>query len=423
MNNQLIVQLMNKVLPFPSVIMNAFSNWTELNTPWDTLIDCILVDTKHPDASYLACWISKLYGILFGYVYPIIGTLNLMTNTIVAVIFLLLIHPKNRYFIFLGILAIADIGMNIFIGWLGLFPAYGLPYISSGTIYYFILTISSLYCRLFKSIQMFWCNLRGNMYILLAFDRLLLMQKPIIQKISSKHYTGILLIITIIISSIMIAPIVIYTDLFANQQLITCWFTDYSTILTFYEVLFSNSCLFQLTFVSLIDIIFLVKIIHWSHEHCRMTKHHTTITTTTTTTTTVNLKSKQISKIITLLLLNILSFICSAPSGIFYMILASNQVPKMELVRLLIILIHISWSLILLQSSFNILLYYKRIEKFRHVLLKLTFIKFIRMKLFTTNTATTNTATTTTTTTNTTTNTTNTTTNITHGFSTINSTF
>ncbi|CAH8565692.1 unnamed protein product [Schistosoma rodhaini] len=167
------------------MIMNSFHNMTELNTPLDTLIDCIMVETKHSNASYIACIISKIYGTLIGYCFPIIGTFNIITNSIVIVIFIIFLHHKNRYFIYLGILAISDIGINIFIGWLWLFPSYGLPYITSGSIYYFILTISSIHCRLWKSIQIFWCNLRGNMYIVLAFDRLLLLYKPLNYKVSS----------------------------------------------------------------------------------------------------------------------------------------------------------------------------------------------------------------------------------------------
>uniref|UniRef100_A0A5K4F661 G_PROTEIN_RECEP_F1_2 domain-containing protein n=1 Tax=Schistosoma mansoni TaxID=6183 RepID=A0A5K4F661_SCHMA len=340
------------------MIMNSFHNMTELNTPLDTLIDCIMVETKHSNASYIACIISKIYGTLIGYCFPIIGTFNIITNSIVIVIFLISLHHKNRYFIYLGILAISDMGINIFIGWLWLFPSYGLPYITSGSIYYFILTISSFYCRLFKSIQIIWCNLRGNMYIVLAFDRLLLLYKPLTYKVSSKYVIIVILIIIFIISITMSLPIIIYTDLLITQQLLTCWFTNYSVLLSFYKVLFSNSCLFQLTLVSLVDIFFLVKMIKWSHQ-----RHYIKNTISP-------LKTKQISKIKTLLLLDIISFICSVPSSIVYMNLASLNKPNVEYIRVLTLVIHMSWALIFLQSSLNIILYYKRIDYFRQILLK-----------------------------------------------------
>ncbi|CAH8564461.1 unnamed protein product [Schistosoma haematobium] len=292
--------------------MNSLNNVTELNTPWDTLIDCIMIKTNHPNASYYACIISTIYGTLIGYIFPMIGIFSLITNSIVAMIFFSLIHQKNLYFIFLGILAITDIGFDILIGWLWLFPAYGLPYITSGTIYYFILTKSYLHCRLLKSIQMTWCNLR---------------------------------------------------DLLITRRLfLTCWFTNYTLFLSIYQVLFSNSCLFQLTFVSFIDLLFLIKIIKWSKQRYQLTIHNCIVT---------KLKTKQISKIITLIVLDLISFISSIPSSILYIILVSKTQPNLEEIRIFTLLIHMSWGLIILQSSLNIILYYKRIDYFRNNLMKL----------------------------------------------------
>lgn len=344
--------------------MNSFNNTTELNTPLDTLIDCIMIKTNHPNASYYACIISTIYGTLIGYIFPMIGIFSFITNGIVAMVFFSLIHQKNLYFIFLGILAITDIGFNILIGWLWLFPAYGLPYITSGTIYYFILTKSYLHCRLLKSIQMTWCNLRGNIYILLAFTRLLLLlHKPFNYKISTKYFMMILLITILIISSIISLPLILYTDLFITRRLfLTCWFTNYTLFLSIYQVLFSNSCLFQLTFVSFIDLLFLIKIIKWSKQRYQLTIHNCIVT---------KLKTKQISKIITLIVLDLISFISSIPSSILYIILVSKTQPNLEEIRIFTLLIHMSWGLIILQSSLNIILYYKRIDYFRNNLIKL----------------------------------------------------
>ncbi|VDP86805.1 unnamed protein product [Schistosoma mattheei] len=247
--------------------MNSFNNITELNTPWDTLIDCIMIKTNHPNASYYACIISTIYGTLIGYIFPMIGIFSLITNSIVAMIFFSLIHQKNLYFIFLGILAITDIGFDILI------------------------------------------------------------------------------------------------DLLITRQLfLTCWFTNYTLFLSIYQVLFSNSCLFQLTFVSFIDLLFLIKIIKWSKQRYQLTIHNCIVT---------KLKTKQISKIITLIVLDLISFISSIPSSILYIILVSKTQPNLEEIRIFTLLIHMSWGLIILQSSLNIILYYKRIDYFRNNLMKL----------------------------------------------------
>ncbi|VDO65122.1 unnamed protein product [Schistosoma margrebowiei] len=324
-----------------------------------------MIKTNHPNASYYACIISTIYGILIGYIFPIIGIFGLITNSIVVIIFFSLYQQKNLYFILLGILAITDIGINILIGWLWLFPSYGLPYITSGTIYYFILTKSYIHCRLLKSIQIIWCNLRGNIYILLAFTRLslLLLHKPLNYKISTKYFIIILLITILIISSIISLPLIFYTDLFITKRLyLTCWFTNYTLFLSIYQILFSNSCLFQLTFVNLIDLLLLIKIIKWLKQHNQLTIHNHII---------IKLKLKKITKIITLILLDFISFLSSIPSSIIYIILVTKTKPNLQDIRIFTLLILMTWGLIFLQSSLNIILYYKRIDYFRNYLMKL----------------------------------------------------
>ncbi|KAK4471549.1 hypothetical protein MN116_004967 [Schistosoma mekongi] len=349
--------------------MEALVNWTEMITPLDTLIECIKVERNLPDASNLVCGLSRVFGILLAYIFPFIGTFNFINNSIVAVIFLIVLRRENRYYLFLGILAIADIGINFFIGWLWLFPSYGVPFATSGGVYYFILTRSADTCRFMIFTQTFWCNLRGIVYIVLAFDRLLLMYQPLGQKIPSKYLTLILLIMAFTMSGVISIPIAVFHGLKVHANLIACWFTTNYRPLSFYQVLLSNSCLIQLAVVGLFDAFLLVRIIKWSRSRHKMTDKAST------------LNMKQISPTITLLVLNAVSLVSSSPSGITYLILISLPNASIEFIRSITFLIELSWIFIMLQSAFNILLYYIRIEKFRQVLLKSFLCRCIHTRL------------------------------------------
>ncbi|KAK4471550.1 hypothetical protein MN116_004968 [Schistosoma mekongi] len=349
--------------------MEALVNWTEIVTPIDTLIDCIRVERNLPDASNFLCGLSRVFGILLAYIFPFIGTFNFINNSIVAVIFLIVLRRENRYYLFLGILAIADIGINFFIGWLWLFPSYGVPFATSGGVYYFILTRSVDTCRFFMFTQTFWCNLRGIVYIVLAFDRLLLMYQPLGQKIPSKYLTLILLIIAFTMSGVISIPITVFYGFKRIQNLIGCWYIDNGRLLSIYQVLLSNSCLLPLTVVSLFDILLLVRIIKWSRSRHKMTDKAST------------LNMKQISPTITLLVLNAVSFVSSLPSGVTYMMLVCMTNASVEYIRSITFLVYLSLVLIMLQSAFNILLYYIRIEKFRQVLLKSFLCRCIHTRL------------------------------------------
>nr|CAH8850630.1 unnamed protein product [Trichobilharzia regenti] len=339
------------------------TEWKEWTTPWDTLIDCILLANGDPNTSEVMCRIASVFGVVMGYIFPCVGGFGIITNSIVAFIFLVLLRHETKHFIFLGALALADIAVSINMGWLWFFPSYGLPYISSGSIYYFLLTRSSIVCRLSIFFQTFFCILRGNIYVLLAFDRLFFMHKPLVYNKIPRYYTGILLIVVIILTVLMSLPITLFVDLISVKGLSTCWFSSQTKILPFYQVLFSNTCLIQLTIVALFDVFFLLKVLNWSRSRLQVTE-------------TAVKEKKTISPIITLLVLNILSFLFAAPSGITYMILVTYENAPYEYIRMLTFFIYISWILIFLQSSLNILLYFIRIIKFRRVLQKLICCNF-----------------------------------------------
>ncbi|CAH8533208.1 unnamed protein product [Heterobilharzia americana] len=172
--------------------MNVKDNWTELYSPWDTLIDCMMVEEGHPNASELLCSASNALGSLLAYVFPVIGTLDFINNSIVVVAFLYSLRRNNRQFFFFGILALSDIGIVITTGWLWLFPTFGLPYASSGSVYYLVMARSTVSCKLSTFSQSFCYILRGNVLLMMTIDRFILIYKPLLYKRLPEYSTRML---------------------------------------------------------------------------------------------------------------------------------------------------------------------------------------------------------------------------------------
>ncbi|CAH8533192.1 unnamed protein product [Heterobilharzia americana] len=158
----------------------------------------------------------------------------------------------------------------------------------------------------------------------------------------------------------MSLPIVIYTDIVLAFQLSVCWYANHGEVLILYQSLFSNTCLVQFSFVMLLDVFFLVKMIKWSRSRNQAAGLHSS-------------EIRNISPTITLLLLHTLSLIFALPCSISLFItntIDGNNVDiPVKLIRFLLLSVNIGWILIFLQSSLNIILYSVRIKRFRQVLL------------------------------------------------------
>uniref|UniRef100_A0A3Q0KIJ8 G_PROTEIN_RECEP_F1_2 domain-containing protein n=1 Tax=Schistosoma mansoni TaxID=6183 RepID=A0A3Q0KIJ8_SCHMA len=106
-----------------------------------------MLEQGHPNASKILCHISIFLGSFMAYVFPMIGVADLISNCIVATIFLYYLQ-HNRQFVYLGVLALSDISIVITVGWLYWFPTFGLPFATAGNTYYFISLTSTTSCKL-----------------------------------------------------------------------------------------------------------------------------------------------------------------------------------------------------------------------------------------------------------------------------------
>nr|CAH8850627.1 unnamed protein product [Trichobilharzia regenti] len=352
--------------------MQVVTNWTEFFSRSYTLAECTTLEHGDPNNSELLCKTPKVLGILTAYVFPPIGVFNLIANTLITIAFLYPSCRNSRHLIFLGVLALCDIGITITVGWLGLFPTYGLPYAASGRVYYFILTRSSISCKLITFYQAFCCILRGNLFVLTGNDRCILMYKPMLYKQVSKYPIWILLVFVSITAFLMTLPIVLYTDVLSIFNFTTCWYTSHHNLLQLYQSLFSNTCLAQLSVVTVFDVFYLVKMIKWSRDHRQRSN---------------DLQSslemmKHISSTITLLLLHITALLSALPSGICVLLTTivfyrTWKLP-VELIRLTALIVSIEWLFLFLLSSLNIFIFYARIQRFQEVVRSLIVFNLVK---------------------------------------------
>ncbi|CAI2729176.1 unnamed protein product [Schistosoma spindalis] len=341
--------------------MKAKFNFTDFYTPLDTLIDCMMLEQGHPNASKLLCDISIFLGSFMAYVFPLIGVSDFISNCIIATIFLYYLVQHNRQFVYLGVLALSDISILFTIGWLRWFPTFGLPFATSGNVYYFISLTSTTSCKLYMFFQSVTCIFRGNILLIMACDRLLLILKPLIFRKHSKYIVWIIISTVFIITIVMALPISINSDLILITNRNICWHKHYIDVLIIYQALFSYTCLTQFLIVIMIDTFFMVKVVRWSRGRPQPTDTQT---------------SKMISnsRIVTMLVLHTFAFLCALPCVIAYLLTITlhrqDHEPSKEFLRFLLLFLNIGWTIIFLQSSLNIVLYCFRINKFKQILLK-----------------------------------------------------
>ncbi|VDO65125.1 unnamed protein product [Schistosoma margrebowiei] len=341
--------------------MNENHNWTTFYTSVNNLIDCRMLEQGHPNASKILCNISIFLGSFMAYVFPLIGVIDLISNCIVAIIFLYYLMQHNRQFVYLGVLALSDISLVIIIGWLYWFPTFGLPFATSGNVYYFISLISTTNCKLYMFFQSVTCIFRGNIFLIMAIDRLLLIYKPLIFKKHSKYIVWIIISTIFIITILMSLPISINSDLILITNRKLCWHKHNIDFLIIYQALFSYTCLTQFLIVIMIDTFFLMKVIRWSRGRPQPTDTQTS-------------KVIHNTRTVTMLILHIFAFLCALPCGISFLLTISvdrlNYKIPVGLLYFLLVFLNVGWTLIFLQSSLNIIIYCIHIEKFKRILFK-----------------------------------------------------
>ncbi|VDQ14814.1 unnamed protein product [Trichobilharzia regenti] len=171
---------------------------------------------------------------------------------------------------------------------------------------------------------------------------------------------------------LMTLPIVLYTDVLSIFNFTTCWYTSHHNLLQLYQSLFSNTCLAQLSVVTVFDVFYLVKMIKWSRDHRQRSNDLQSSLEMT----------KHISSTITLLLLHITALLSALPSGICVLLTTivfyrTWKLP-VELIRLTALIVSIEWLFLFLLSSLNIFIFYARIQRFQEVVRSLIVFNLVK---------------------------------------------
>ena len=155
-------------------------NYNHIESPYDLIYLCYIKSAHnkslHVDRNL--CLINHVLGIFSGYIFPFIGTFGLVGNATIFYIFIFKYSKITRQTVFLTFLAVSDF-TNIFsFGWLWIFPAKGLPYMSRGKIYFFISNISDVACKSFRSFITFSSTWAIGAFLMICIDRMLAILFP-----------------------------------------------------------------------------------------------------------------------------------------------------------------------------------------------------------------------------------------------------
>uniref|UniRef100_A0A5K4F147 G_PROTEIN_RECEP_F1_2 domain-containing protein n=1 Tax=Schistosoma mansoni TaxID=6183 RepID=A0A5K4F147_SCHMA len=345
------------------------SDWLFVDSPWDLLEDC---ENFYNGLSndYIMCITSSILGFLSAYIFPIYSIFGIISNILIAIIFIYIIPNSSRQMIYMGTLAITDALTQILFGWLWVFPSKGLPYATLGNVYLFTFNISEDLCRLHRFAYSFTCALGGNLLILMAIDRCLCIYMPIKYNKIPKHYAWYLISIIIIITCLLMLPYGIVVGWHLSNNLLICWLNYDDLFLNIYHAFVSDSCLIQLIIVMGCNIAFMIKLHKLLKNRRQFMKNSE--------------EKKELSASIVLVILCVTTLIASLPQSIAYIIsfiLPSIIMDPMELrgpLRLVYNIADIFWHLIFIQTSCNIFIYAVRIKKFRHILLHLLKCHYLR---------------------------------------------
>ncbi|KAK4475728.1 hypothetical protein MN116_000991 [Schistosoma mekongi] len=239
---------------------DPFDEYIFYDTPNDLIYTCEQLTLNSSYVYKVQCIITRLLGIWSGYLLPIICGLGLIIHTIVIMIILTHLKCIPRQLIYTCCLSCSNIMTNILFGWLWLFPAKGLPYISNGQIYYFIFNTSRIVCRLSRFTYSLSTTFTSNLILCSAIDRCLSIFFPVKLLHLSNRIAWYICLIVLLISSIMMSPFLFIIDWIQIGQYHICWLDESLFHLQVYHTIFANLGLIQSILIVIVNIAFITRL-------------------------------------------------------------------------------------------------------------------------------------------------------------------
>lgn len=214
------------------------------------------------------CISSSILGILCGYVFPPVAAFGLVTNILTAAAFLIFWpSPLRRPMIYFGALAIADGLCLISIGWMWMFPAKGLPFVTNGRVSFFTFAVSEQLCRFHRFFFCFSSSLATNLLLLACLDRTVAIFYPTkALTFSPKHaINGV--IVTILITALLALPISLNAGWFIDKGgTRQCWLKNAVFFTEIINIALNNNGLIQTLVIVGLNIAMVVKL-YYLEDH------------------------------------------------------------------------------------------------------------------------------------------------------------
>lgn len=323
-----------------------------IDSPFDTFYLC----DEGMEKLYMSCTISKVFGILSGYIFPVFGLFGVVSNIYICYIFLVRYPKRTRQLILLSFLAVADINNIIVFGWLWIFPAKGLPYMTGGKYYFFILNQSDFFCTFFRTLQFYTSTVTFAIFLLVCIDRCFAIYFPL----KSLQVTDKMTIIGCFVTFVTCLPIsLLYTGFVKsveNESKVYCTVSSkdvyLNTFLKFYRILVVHSGVLFVISIIFCNVALIFKLFLLSRNKLSV-RYINYI--------------REIRSTITILILSILFLSGSLPNTILYLFLKSiqNRGDMINKLQFLYMLSDLGALFFLWLESTNVMIYMWRMKTFR----------------------------------------------------------
>ncbi|VDP99183.1 unnamed protein product [Trichobilharzia regenti] len=221
-----------------------YEKWPYRNSPWDTFKACIpprnINSTESSNYDRVHCIISSFLGAWSGYILPIACGLGLIINTFISITIFMKIKLMPRYMIYMAFVAIMSMLTNIIFGWLWLFPAKGVPYITNGKRYYIVYNVSPIACQSHRFLSSFTSTCSCNLLVCAALDRFFSIYFPTQFNKLPKYYAWCACGLAHLLSFIMMLPLFFTTDIYFVESKLQCSMDPNNHAIQLYQALFSN---------------------------------------------------------------------------------------------------------------------------------------------------------------------------------------
>ena len=310
------------------------------------------------------CSLATVIAYLSIYYLPFIIFLGISTNILIIYIFWIGTKKKSRQIIYLGAMALADIGNILVMGVFWFIPTKGIPFITNGRYYFITINHSNFLCVFHRFLISFFSCLTSNYFVLISIDRVLAIYFPMKFKLIPIKYSWILVAIVAVLSFLLMIPIIFGLKWQVTKDYYLLCALKGELYWRIYNILFGNCGLVAAIIVVILNLALVIRLLQIKRFRRDLQEHHP------------NMEIFQKQEIPACILLILISFIfisLSLPMVVSNLLEFYPQYVKgdTEAARYFYSIYDISWILFVTQCSANWIIYMCRMKSFREKNLKI----------------------------------------------------